>query len=138
MTFALQEEPRGLDAELVQALPTFAYRRRLPQAHGSDDDAASSQPGEPAAPSAGSSADAAAAASASTGSAEHVHDQCSICLCEYEDGDVLKTLPCFHKFHASCVDPWLATRDICPTCRHRITGDMFREDAGINDTLHQG
>eukprot|EP00922_Rhytidocystis_sp_ex-Travisia-forbesii_P035321 GHVS01052410.1.p1 GENE.GHVS01052410.1~~GHVS01052410.1.p1 ORF type:complete len:449 (+),score=55.41 GHVS01052410.1:486-1832(+) len=39
---------------------------------------------------------------------------CSICLCEYEEEEMLRILPCGHGFHAQCVDVWLATRAVCP------------------------
>ena len=42
--------------------------------------------------------------------------QCSICLSQYHDGDILRMLPCFHKYHRSCVDPWLKKKTNCPLC----------------------
>eukprot|EP00922_Rhytidocystis_sp_ex-Travisia-forbesii_P035319 GHVS01052408.1.p1 GENE.GHVS01052408.1~~GHVS01052408.1.p1 ORF type:complete len:458 (+),score=60.93 GHVS01052408.1:463-1836(+) len=39
---------------------------------------------------------------------------CSICLCEYEEEEILRILPCGHGFHVECVDVWLATRAVCP------------------------
>lgn len=33
--------------------------------------------------------------------------QCSICLCDYEDGDNVRLLLCRHSFHVSCLEPWL-------------------------------
>lgn len=45
---------------------------------------------------------------------------CQICMEDFEEGDELRTLPCFHLFHARCVDQWLKVNSICPTCRHKI------------------
>jgi len=47
-------------------------------------------------------------------------DECSICCCNYEPGDELRTLPCLHVFHCGCIDKWL-TSDLpgarsCPVC----------------------
>jgi len=44
--------------------------------------------------------------------------KCLICQCHYDNGDVLRRLPCGHLFHAeSCVDHWLLSKDYCPYCR---------------------
>lgn len=45
---------------------------------------------------------------------------CAICLEAFAEGDQQRTLPCFHVFHARCVDSWLGTSSFCPTCRHDI------------------
>lgn len=45
---------------------------------------------------------------------------CQICMENFEEGDELRTLPCFHLFHSHCVDQWLKVNSICPTCRHKI------------------
>jgi hypothetical protein len=42
--------------------------------------------------------------------------QCEICLCDYEEGDQLRALPCMHAFHASCTENWLRVRLQCPNC----------------------
>ncbi|GJJ77335.1 hypothetical protein EMPS_09694 [Entomortierella parvispora] len=46
---------------------------------------------------------------------------CSICLCEYEDQEDLRRLPCDHYFHKECVDEWLKLKRTCPLCKRDIT-----------------
>jgi len=45
---------------------------------------------------------------------------CPICLVEYKEGDELRSLPCGHDFHKSCVDSWLANNASCPACRYSL------------------
>lgn len=33
---------------------------------------------------------------------------CSICLAGYEEGQQIRTVSCFHNFHADCIDTWYA------------------------------
>lgn len=45
---------------------------------------------------------------------------CSICLCDFQNDEVLRQLPCssgMHTFHAACVDAWLVQKLSCPICR---------------------
>ncbi|KAC9644530.1 hypothetical protein R6Q59_008907 [Mikania micrantha] len=43
---------------------------------------------------------------------------CSICLCEFKEDEVLRTLPeCLHSFHVPCIDMWLYSNSTCPICR---------------------
>ncbi|PVI01377.1 hypothetical protein DM02DRAFT_347963 [Periconia macrospinosa] len=43
---------------------------------------------------------------------------CSICTDDFEKGQDLRVLPCNHKFHPECVDPWLLNvSGTCPLCR---------------------
>lgn len=48
--------------------------------------------------------------------------QCTVCLAEYEDGDVLIVLPCDrrHNFHKSCIEPWLQRMNTCPLCQSGV------------------
>lgn len=44
-----------------------------------------------------------------------LNKECQVCLTDYETGDVLRILPCFHEFHTPCIDPWLkVSRNIKP------------------------
>jgi hypothetical protein len=50
--------------------------------------------------------------------------QCSICLCEFEEGDTLRTMECSHCFHMGCVDQWLVQSGQCPVCKKRVTTEF--------------
>ena len=48
--------------------------------------------------------------------------ECTLCLEPYSTGEQLRTLPCQHVFHASCIDCWLfdkcdSAKRACPLCR---------------------
>lgn len=47
-------------------------------------------------------------------------ETCPICIVDFEEGDDLRVLPCEgkHRFHQTCVDPWLLElSSSCPLCR---------------------
>ncbi|KAL6633788.1 hypothetical protein ACP70R_026459 [Stipagrostis hirtigluma subsp. patula] len=44
--------------------------------------------------------------------------QCSICLGEYNEKEILRIMPtCRHNFHLECIDVWLQKQTTCPICR---------------------
>ncbi|KAI1506551.1 hypothetical protein F5X99DRAFT_7607 [Biscogniauxia marginata] len=46
------------------------------------------------------------------------HLDCAICTEEFTLGEDVRVLPCNHKFHPTCVDPWLVNvSGTCPLCR---------------------
>ncbi|PIN15278.1 hypothetical protein CDL12_12084 [Handroanthus impetiginosus] len=45
---------------------------------------------------------------------------CSICLESFSEGDELICLPCGHRYHFCCLEPWVRTCGDCPYCRRRI------------------
>lgn len=52
------------------------------------------------------------------GSDELGHLGCSICTEDFTKGEDIRVLPCNHKFHPDCVDPWLLNvSGTCPLCR---------------------
>jgi Ring finger domain len=49
---------------------------------------------------------------------QHDSPSCSICTEDFALGEELRVLPCNHKFHPLCVDPWLLNvSGTCPLCR---------------------
>ncbi|XP_074290491.1 E3 ubiquitin-protein ligase SDIR1-like isoform X2 [Silene latifolia] len=65
------------------------------------------------------------------GSAKGAEDDltCTICLDQVNRGELLRTLPCLHQFHAHCIDPWLKQQGTCPVCKLRVVG------LGMQDNL---
>lgn len=47
-------------------------------------------------------------------------NMCIVCRDEFEVGDALRVLPCFHKFHVRCIDPWLCLNKQCPVCHTNV------------------
>ncbi|CAD5186873.1 RING-H2 finger protein ATL54-like [Musa acuminata AAA Group] len=46
---------------------------------------------------------------------------CSVCLGEFRDGELVRLLPkCGHAFHVPCIDTWLGAHVNCPICRAHI------------------
>ncbi|XP_047071203.1 RING-H2 finger protein ATL52-like [Lolium rigidum] len=46
---------------------------------------------------------------------------CSVCLGEFADGELLRLLPkCGHAFHVPCIDTWLRAHVNCPLCRSDV------------------
>ena len=46
---------------------------------------------------------------------------CCICLADFDDKDVLRSVPnCGHFFHQICVDKWLQLHPTCPFCRNSL------------------
>lgn len=46
---------------------------------------------------------------------------CVVCLCDFEQQELVRSLPCQHEFHAHCVDKWLKMNRTCPLCRADVT-----------------
>ncbi|CAN6453523.1 unnamed protein product [Victoria cruziana] len=46
---------------------------------------------------------------------------CAICLQDFEEGDIARSLPrCSHHFHMVCIDKWLTVHGTCPICRQQV------------------
>ncbi|KAJ4350179.1 uncharacterized protein N0V89_008800 [Didymosphaeria variabile] len=80
----------------------------------------------------------AAVAAANTSAEEGLG--CSICTDDFEKGQDIRVLPCNHKFHPECVDPWLLNvSGTCPLCRVDLRPTTSHtstdEEAADSDTL---
>lgn len=51
---------------------------------------------------------------------ESEDDCCSICLEPFKKKQIVKTLPCFHRFHVKEIDKWLKQNNSCPICKQQI------------------
>ncbi|XP_004289814.1 PREDICTED: uncharacterized protein LOC101294809 [Fragaria vesca subsp. vesca] len=57
------------------------------------------------------------------GLVSEVSRDCSICLENFMNGEELICLPCAHRFHTTCLGPWVQIRGDCPYCRRAIVVD---------------
>ncbi|XP_073256809.1 RING finger protein 215-like [Porites lutea] len=55
---------------------------------------------------------------------------CAVCLDEFYNNQLVRTLPCAHEFHCECVDRWLLAKRTCPLCKGNIIGSLASEKTG--------
>ncbi|GAB7363156.1 hypothetical protein MBLNU230_g3440t1 [Neophaeotheca triangularis] len=59
---------------------------------------------------------------------------CSICTDNFETGQDQRVLPCDHRFHPECVDPWLLNvSGTCPLCRIDLRPADARQEPQLDD-----
>eukprot|EP01084_Bolivina_argentea_P268874 456826_1 len=61
--------------------------------------------------------------------------ECSVCKDKFCDGDLLKQLPCNHRYHKQCIIPWLKKNNTCPMCRYplKITDNIYYQKEQITE-----
>lgn len=64
---------------------------------------------------------------------------CSICTEDFNRGEEVRVLPCNHKFHPDCVDPWLLNvSGTCPLCRIDLRPVEEQTDEPADEVLPPG
>ena len=61
--------------------------------------------------------------------------QCTVCMSNYEMGDIAVRLPCRHYFHKACIVTWLKKRNSCPLCRD-VPIRCAKSEPGVTGDVH--
>lgn len=100
----------SMTEEEINALPVHKYKVTGLQSEGSSLQQASSSSALPETNPDSNKADA----NKKTSEDELT---CTICLEQVNRGEIVRSLPCLHQFHANCIDPWLRQQGTCPVCK---------------------
>ncbi|KAL4889369.1 hypothetical protein BDV59DRAFT_186720 [Aspergillus ambiguus] len=66
---------------------------------------------------------------------EYPNFSCPICTDDFVKGQDLRVLPCNHKFHPECIDPWLVNvSGTCPLCRIDLNPARPEGEANPDET----
>ncbi|KAH7548121.1 hypothetical protein JRO89_XS14G0070400 [Xanthoceras sorbifolium] len=61
---------------------------------------------------------------------------CTVCLEQVSVGEIVRSLPCLHQFHANCIDPWLRQQGTCPVCKLRAGSGWHETRQGEMDASY--
>ncbi|KAK2382440.1 E3 ubiquitin-protein ligase SDIR1 [Trifolium repens] len=111
LEFGTASNTSSMTDEEINALPIHKYKVPGPTKDGSTGLASSSSE---------EAAEIKQDSNGAEGSAEGLEDDeltCTICLDQVNRGEIVRSLPCLHQFHANCIDPWLRQQGTCPICK---------------------
>ncbi|CAA0809430.1 E3 ubiquitin-protein ligase SDIR1 [Striga hermonthica] len=60
---------------------------------------------------------------------------CSVCLEQVNAGELIRSLPCLHQFHVTCIDPWLRQQGTCPVCKFRAGSQWSEGEDDASDMV---
>ena len=101
----------SLEAEPGTGSPPGGHQRTDDMTHVPD---ATHPTSPPEVPSKEETQTSAAPATATPGQTHDTNFSCPICTDDFVKGQDLRVLPCNHKFHPDCIDPWLV--NVSGTC----------------------
>ncbi|XP_057520678.1 RING-H2 finger protein ATL29, partial [Amaranthus tricolor] len=69
--------------------------------------------------------------------------ECAICLCDFDDHDLLRLLTtCSHVFHQDCIDLWFQSHKSCPICRRNLdvldSTQLSETNSNVDETTTNG
>ncbi|KAL6718501.1 hypothetical protein ACLMJK_004593 [Lecanora helva] len=136
-------EETGRDVELANAAPTNGTANTQEGAEHSRDQATSSTGNETArdGPDVVTTEPAPETVATNKDASDPVNAAdnglaCSVCTDDFVKGQDIRVLPCKHKFHPECIDPWLLNvSGTCPLCRVDLhpTTSHDQDTEGLDD-----
>lgn len=63
------------------------------------------------------------------------HETCAVCIEQFKVGESVRSLPCQHQFHKSCIDLWLMEKPTCPMCKLDILKRYGLEKTSSGDEM---
>ncbi|XP_074308230.1 E3 ubiquitin-protein ligase SDIR1-like [Silene latifolia] len=114
----------SLSEEQIHVLPLHKYKVPRPQSN-----IRAFQPASPSSPLQ-RQLDIAINIDTCMGSSEN-ELTCSICLEQVNDGELIRSLPCLHQYHADCIDSWLSRKGTCPVCKFKVEAGWHQDSYTI-------
>jgi Ring finger domain len=150
-----QSRARGIARAMLDTLPIVKFGDRLdpkvdpahpdvelnPVAANQTDGTSRADPNNATPSGDGSAGDTASNNANADGADDAGQLGCSICTEDFIIGEEVRVLPCNHKYHPDCVDPWLLNvSGTCPLCRIDLRpqgeeGDNLPRLEGADDEL---
>ncbi|GAB4831822.1 E3 ubiquitin-protein ligase sdir1 [Ancistrocladus abbreviatus] len=112
----------SMSEEEINALPIHKYKVFDPQSGGSSMQQISTL----------ASSESKQEISITVGGTNGLDDEltCSVCLEQVNVGELIRSLPCLHQFHANCIDPWLRQQGTCPVCKFKVGSSLHESGLG--------
>ncbi|CAL9056948.1 E3 ubiquitin-protein ligase SDIR1 isoform X1 [Musa acuminata AAA Group] len=127
----------SMTEEEINALPVHNYKVQSRQGSATSRQSGGSLPQQASSSSVSATEQKRQESSKLDGDLKTPEDEltCSVCLEQVSVGELIRSLPCLHQFHAICIDPWLRQQGTCPVCKHRVNSGWHAGDDGAADMV---